>query len=372
MIYMIGGSGGPNFGDDLILSLWVRFYRENGYHGPIVVDCLGGQSSEKLHGKLEGVFFTSFIKDLAKGREGDFSYYIEKGRKFFLDSARDILLRLGFDESFAKVKLVHLYGGGYINGVWPNSGSLLGAVSQMRSQFGTPCVATGLGISPLGNLSSGEKTALSSAISSFDVFELRDSISYNEIVGFSGFSNRIIYGLDDTFLYPASDLSGKKKGSALHISGFTKSFSEWSSQQLGDFFSTCGSQFENVYFWVCNKSDVLAGDKIKQAYPALKKLTNNKLINTGMPVSSGDVMITARFHPHLLGARLGCQGYYLASSPFYKLKHKSVIDLGSPYLQTQSIAMDGAHRIQGTIVERESDLVVRKNLLAKYILASLL
>ncbi|HXS16186.1 MAG TPA: hypothetical protein VN764_03305, partial [Polyangiaceae bacterium] len=61
MIYLIGGSGGPNYGDELLMALWVRYYREMGYHGPIVVDCRGRQSSERLHGHFENVYFTSFI-----------------------------------------------------------------------------------------------------------------------------------------------------------------------------------------------------------------------------------------------------------------------------------------------------------------------
>jgi hypothetical protein len=51
-----------------------------------------------------------------------------------------------------------------------------------------------------------------------------------------------------------------------------------------------------------------------------------------LPVSVGDFMLTARFHPHLLAARLGAIGVYTDGGFYYKPKHGSIIRLGSPFV----------------------------------------
>src|SRR6187551_1563280 len=125
MIYLIGGSGGPNYGDELLMALWVRYYREMGYHGPIVVDCRGRQSSERLHGHFENVYFTSFIKKLATGRGGSFATHVANGRAFIDEHPGELTEKLaeagvcGLGWNWNQVRHVHLFGGGYINGKWP-------------------------------------------------------------------------------------------------------------------------------------------------------------------------------------------------------------------------------------------------------------
>ncbi|HEU5076765.1 MAG TPA: polysaccharide pyruvyl transferase family protein [Polyangiaceae bacterium] len=380
MIYLIGGSGGPNYGDELLMALWVRCYREMGYQGPIIVDCRGRQSSERLHGQFENVYFTSFIKQLATGRAGSFAEHVARGRAFIDEHPSEQTQKLaelevcGIGWSWNQIRHVHLFGGGYINGKWPNSASLLGAAAQLRQQYGIPCLATGLGIAPLSGLGKADAEALVEAIRSFSLFELRDLQSYNDVAALVGFRATIVCGLDDCFLYSVEGLTRPRRipGRALHLSGFEASFASVSDEALVQFLKTYQEEFPRVFFWQCNRSDVEVGERLKRLWPEMVKLTNASLLTNGAPVADGDFMVTGRFHPHLIAARAGATGYFIANSTFYSVKHSSVVDLGSPFEAMSDLRIAGVPPHRNVLKLRDNALCQRKRLLAQVLAESAL
>ncbi len=77
-----------------------------------------------------------------------------------------------------RVDLVHILGGGYINGIWPHHLALVGAARKIASRYGARVAMTGAGLIPLAE---GSGDALGSAISQFDVVDVRDEASYSAI-----------------------------------------------------------------------------------------------------------------------------------------------------------------------------------------------
>ncbi|MEG3116812.1 polysaccharide pyruvyl transferase family protein [Salinicola sp. 4072] len=371
MIYLVSGAGGPNFGDDLILALWIRYYRERGYTGPILVDFLNNASSIKLHSEDKNVYFSGFLKSMTKGREGDFSHYINVGKSKISENldgfSESIKQALGVPRfSLDQINFIHVLGGGYINGVWENSFSLLGAVSQLKKISGVKIFATGLGLSPLKPSSDSDFASINKIVRSFDFFEIRDIDSYNQISGFMGFSENVIYGLDDNFLYPIKSLVRRKRSKSLHISGFSKTFQFASDGEIISFLKNSSKEYDRILFWLCNKSDVEIANKMQSLFPGLKKLTNNMLVNVGIPFGPEDAMLTARFHPHFMAARAGVGGQYIANSQFYKSKHMSILDLGSGFEKFNSFDSFSKSR-RGHLVDRDAALVRRKRLIADHI-----
>ncbi|MDN2656483.1 polysaccharide pyruvyl transferase family protein [Cobetia sp. 14N.309.X.WAT.E.A4] len=376
MIYLIGGSGGPNYGDELIISLWIKFYREKGYNGPIVVDCLSKKNSERMHSKYSNVYFTTFIKKLAKGRDGSTSFYIDRGANFIIENKQAFIKNIEecFDDNYSfdldkDSWHIHLYGGGYINGVWKNSFSLLGAASQLKKMFGTKIFATGLGLAPINIEGGSDANHLKNVISTFDLFEVRDLDSYNQIVDICGFNKNIISGLDDSFLYSYDELCTASKHKSIHISGFSKSFEKMDDATLINYFSDANGKYDNIYFWVCNKSDIAAGDRISNLVGGVTKLTCYNLVNFGPPLNPSDIMITARFHPHFIAARAGLHGKYISNSEFYVSKHSSIVDLGSTFTKLKNVepVIKMENSSTNNLCRRDVDLVHRKNHLAQFI-----
>lgn len=345
MIYLISGSGEPNYGDDLIAYLWVKYYREHGYNGPIILDCKSIKGSIELHSELdESVYFAKHIKSLTTGRKGDVSFYIEEGREFAAKKFDTLtaMNSLGHVREFnlagSKPSFIHLIGGGYINGSWPNSFAIFGALEQLNTHRKIPCFATGLGISPINKFNNCELDQIATIIkNNFEFFEVRDIDSYTDISRIKGYIPSLINGNDDTFLYPIADILNKKLESkkTLHISGFKKSFDTINLTEIIDNLILTEA-IEEIDFWGCNKNDIEFYEQLKKDYPTINFVENQSLIYDGESIKSSDIMITSRFHPHLIGFRSGARGMYIAHSGFYNNKHRSIQALGSNFNNLKS------------------------------------
>ena len=70
-----------------------------------------------------------------------------------------------------------------------------------------------------------------------------------------------------------------------------------------------------------------------------------------IPVGVSNYMLTERFHPHLIGARLGFGGAFVSRSGYYDAKHGSVIELGSKF-EPVSLGDDVAERFDQSTPSR--------------------
>jgi len=345
VLYLISGNGGPNFGDELITLDWIKYYRDRGYRGDIFVDCKSANGASKLHHDLKNVKFGRFLKALTTGKDGTVSSYIRLGREFIDialgegtggDAGR-IFSNIPANEALADVKpisMIHLVGGGYINGAWKNSFSLLGGASQLARKLNVPVIATGLGLAPLAGLDQQDSKELKLALADFSFFEVRDERSMKLLDEASAFESNISLGLDDSFLNEPRRNEGFD-GSTLHVSLFDKHLSD-KDQRILEAVRGLAKEFDRVAFWQCNSADKKAGEIIAAEIPSTKILFNRPLLYTGLPIRAGDLMITSRFHPHLLASRLGIGGAFLVQSDFYDSKHGSVVELGSAFTRYRS------------------------------------
>ena len=71
--------------------------------------------------------------------------------------------------------------------------------------------------------------------------------------------------------------------------------------------------------------------KLGSRLPRMEVIDCADLVLKDLPVQPGDFMVTQRFHPHMLAARLGCDGVFLQDGVYYFDKHHSVLHLGSGF-----------------------------------------
>jgi len=321
MIYLIAGNGAPNFGDELIVANWLRYYREMGYNGPLVVDGKGARATEQLLRGYGDVRFVKGIPRHAEGVEGSYTDFYSLGVDFAIQQLHE----------FQGIKGIHCLGGGYASANWNNATKLLGSAAEIGRLLDIPVVATGLGISPFNLCEEADRTTWQRILNSFRIFECRDAESYTDLLSLVGREvNSLTLGLDDAFLYPVK--AQRHSGKWLHLSGFTaKIFNSDSSEA----FEKLMGEFDNTAFWSCSKPDQLVYEELLKLYPDIQLLDNERLLNNGLPLMQADFMITGRFHPHMQAARRGLHGYYIAESGFYRTKHGLVAELGSPFKQLE-------------------------------------
>jgi hypothetical protein len=340
-VYMlVGGAGVPNFGDELIMWKWLDWLRSNS-HIPdhkIVLEINHRKVGKSLG---YGDFYNTFVSgDVASARAGNrsqnFSQMFDRGYDFFsshggYSGARRLTDRL------SRASVFHLHGGGYLNDYWPFHAFSLGLACAAKNKFGCKAIATGLGLGPF---SSGESTSrIRTATEIFDYFEVRDQVS-KDLAG-----ERAVLGLDDVFL---SSVQHKTvSGRTLHLSLIGKSddnlLKASVSKELID-------SFDKVYFWVCSPQDAENYAALGSRYREIIPLTMVDLLGK-IPVGVSNYMLTERFHPHLIGARLGFGGAFVSRSGYYDAKHGSVIELGSKF-EPVSLGDDVAERFDQSTPSR--------------------
>lgn len=339
MYYLIGGSGAPNYGDELILLQWLRFLHEEvlPHHGtvPVVVDNNSVTGSTALFGaRYPGVQFVSCLKRLHHDRsKGSFLKNLVYGLGFFSEGHWRQHPELS--EAVAQVRearLIHLYGGGYIN-TWQAASSafLIGLLADAARSFEMPVVATGIGITPL-QFEEGENTApLRQALKAFSQFELRDFFGHGRLRQLAGEAAPLLCGQDDAFLYPVQAQPHSGGVRRLHLSAY-RAGNIFAQPGVQDWLRQHAPSFGETVYWECAphlEQDIVEG--LRACLPELRVASVDELLFQGPPAHPGDHMISMRYHPHLVGARLGVSGQYLAQSTYYEHKHGAVLQAGSRF-----------------------------------------
>lgn len=331
MLYMLGGAGVGNFGDELMVHKWLEFYRENGIDDSVVVDGASERIlTELFSGIHRNVHFKNVFNKLKYTGPDDFWKSLRRGLNFYKNGGlRNYPELVRWADNIQNIKLMHLHGGGYLNSLWPKSAFLLGIAAATKLEYSCKLVATGIGLLPLPKVPDEYRADLERTFNAFDIFEMRDYQSshfINEAI--SGRGN-VFFGLDDTFLTPVhSSVGGGKR---LHISFFSQAMPKL-EQVLSSAPSQFYEQFDEVLFWECMKEEDQTCQKMVLKYiQNVKTVPMKKLVLEPLPVQPNDVMLTARFHPHLLAARAGVVGFYRLDGSYYDVKQGSVVELGSPF-----------------------------------------
>lgn len=134
--YLIGGSGIPNYGDELITTLWIEYLRRlsPGLKNEIVVDVRNIKPCLDIYEQHQNVTFTNVIHKLASlKKEGDVYYHIKRGYNFISNGGLNKYPQLkDFCSLLPRLKTFHIFGGGFINSRWPNAGFYIGFGAALK------------------------------------------------------------------------------------------------------------------------------------------------------------------------------------------------------------------------------------------------
>lgn len=336
MIFLCGGAGNANLGDELIVDSWLGYFRDAGLKTEVMVDGFSAGVHRRLFScDYPGVRFVDVLGKLRfRGPDGFFAS-LERGYKFFDNGgfARHPDVR-EYGRIFEEVAICHLHGGGYLNSIWPKNAFVLGFAAALKRRFGTPICGTGLGTLPLPAPKGADAALLVDILEAFDIIETRDIESFNYIRTHCVGAN-VVFGQDDCFLNTRTLQGAGDRGERwLHLSDFPSSgFVE----EIADAIAATHDGFGRVVFWECLPRDSECADRVRAMGIDLDVRTTDRLIAEPLPVAEGDVVLTARFHPHLLSARLGAHGFFRSDRSYYDVKQKSLVVNGSPFLDVAAV-----------------------------------
>lgn len=361
-IFLLGGGGVPNYGDELIIQAWLQWYTQDICLPPGAVTVSGGNRrvlETLFQAKYPGVLFSQSVRD-ARWRAGiTFYESIEHGYGYLSDpdNAGARLMR-----ELRGTTVFHLHGGGYLNDRWPTHGFMLGVALWAKENLDCKLVGTGLGLGPMPGPEAHQKI-MQQAMQAFDILEVRDGWSH-DFIQRNYLHSDPIHGLDDSFVQGIRPQ--RRRGSTLHLSlrhdEAGGMISRWIPEQFVE-------SFDHHVFWSCAAEDAGAYVQLSKRFPYFEIASTQKLL-FDLPVSATDYMVAQRFHPHLVGARLGMQGMFRTGSDYYDIKHGLVTDLGSPFIQGEMSHLKNA-KVDfqlSDLARRSPELVGSKRALAARII----
>ena len=371
MIYLVSGSGAPNYGDELILAMWIRLIQNSRSTEDLVVDTHIPANTHRCHDLSGPLTVTDDVWQLAKkiSENLDFWGAFEIGLEFFGKGYYKKYAKTNFVSTAEKISIFHVHGGGFISTRNAKSGFLLGLAESLKRTFSTRIYGTGLGIEPF-DLPPEKHKAIRGLIDAFSVFECRDSVSAKKLNQAYGNENHVPYGLDDNYLeklkiHPSA-LSAREP--ALHLS-FSWPLPGGCDEKFFGAVNRMRDQYPNVIIWQSypwkERETII---RLVRHLGHVQVFSTEELVKAGAPVRRGDFMLTTKFHPHFVAARLGASGNYISNSLYYNIKHESISVLGSPFFrfENQIIVPENAS-VPARIVEEESAQINRKQEIARSI-----
>jgi polysaccharide pyruvyl transferase WcaK-like protein len=330
--YLVGSTGFPNFGDELVAATWLRHLAEVAPHADVWVDSQEAGSAQLLLGHLHPrVRFVDTLWRLCQDAPSQEPWQVASWVQRAVQDPGLAPRWVAGIELLARADVVHLIGGGYVTALWPERiGLLAGAAAAVRRSGGR-AVVTGQCFYPAVR---GCEPLLRALLERFDVVDVRDTPSAE----LAGDGSAVTQTCDDVFLRlgagahdlidattPAPDYMVCVQSDAGQVSTpglaalVLETLQSWGArpEQVGVVEGIPGMDRE-VY------------TLLEQELPGAQFHPFSELWASGTPIATHQRWISSRFHFHLLAAAAGATGLALSVHPeYYTTKHRSLIELGS-------------------------------------------
>lgn len=342
-LYLVGPTGFPNYGDELVAATWLRYLARTEPDAEVWLDCHSPGPAQVLLGDLHpGVRFTDTLWRLCADAPSDDPWEVAAWVRAAVRNP-GMAPRWGAGiELLGRADIVHVIGGGYVNSVWPRQVGLLAGAAAAAGCSAGRVAMTGHGLAPAP---AGAIELLRSLAGRFDVVDVRDELSAR-ILG-----SDVRCTCDDVFL----DVPKPPVGRA------TREFVLCVQSDMGqlDRSALAARVLGLLRAWDVRPDRLAVVEGIPRVDRMVYELLEPELHGAefvsfrdvwrhGVPVAAGQTWLSTRFHLHLLAAAAGASGVAMSVSPdYYAVKHRSLLDLGSNWTMLDAAGTDVPERPDG-------------------------
>lgn len=331
--YLVGATGFPNYGDELIAAGWLRYLARECPDADVWVDCHTPGNAQLLLGHLHPrVRFVDTLWRVCWEAPSEEPWEVAAFAAHAVDSPGATPRYVAGLELLRNVDVVHLIGGGYINAIWPRHLGLLAAAGAVARRFGARAAMTGAGLIPLVP---GSAALLRRLAADFEIFDVRDTASWEELDGVTARSQ----SGDDVFLNLASELLDTRPSPEAIVcvqSDLVEGDMSWLAEMTLGVLQEWDVRGEAVGYVECIPgSDRKLFDMVEPYLPGIRFYPFAEIWRHGLPARPGQRWLSTRFHPHLVAATAGAWGLAVpVNGDYYDTKHRSLVDLGSGWVIT--------------------------------------
>ncbi|TNY36892.1 polysaccharide pyruvyl transferase family protein [Thermomonospora catenispora] len=343
MYYLVGTTGHPNYGDELIAAVWLRHLAEAAPDAEVWLDCPHpGTAAVMLSHLHPNVQFTDTFWRLCREAPDDGPWQVARWvRRAIGDLGMAPRWGLG-RELAARAEVVHIIGGGYINGLWPRHYGLLAAAVGAVERSGGRAVMTGQGLWPVPEHGAQLLRDLAAHFALVDVRDEPSAQVLGDVTTVTATGDDVLFGLGPHLYRPPHEplrevvlclqsdlLSMPRPALASFVSAALRSWGVTPEQV---------AVVEGI-----PGVDRAVFDLLEPELPGARFHPFLEVWRHGLPAGPGQTWISTRFHLHLLAAAAGASGVAVSVNPdYYAVKHRSLIRRGSRW--TLSDATDVPER----------------------------
>ena len=357
-LYLVTTTGHPNYGDELIAATWLKYLARVAPASEVWIDCPNPGPSAVMLGHLHPrVRFTDTFWRLCWEAPSDGPWEVSAFVQHAINDPGLAPRWVAGIELAATADVVHLVGGGFVNGIWPRHIGLMAAAVAAVRRSGGRAVMTGQGLWPVAENAS---SLVRNLAGSFEVVDVRDEPS-TDLVSSIG---TVTTSGDDMFfgieagLYRDDDLreimvclqSDLLDVSVPAMAGF-----------LLDTLRQWGVRPEHVGFVEgIPRVDREVFALVEHDLPGARFYPFAEVLDKGLPAAEHQRWLSTRFHVHLMAAAVGAPGVAVSiNSGYYTNKHRSLIERGSGWdlsegLQVPAMPSDGGFPV-GRLQDLQED-----------------
>lgn len=332
-IYLVSTTGNPNYGDELIAATWLKYLARVAPNSDVWMDCPNpGTSAVLLNGLHPRARFTDTFWRLCWEAPSDEPWAVSAYAQSAINDPGLAPRWVAGIELAARADVVHIIGGGFINGIWPRHYGLLAATVAAARRSGGRAVLTGQGLYPVPTEA---QPLVRNLVGQFSIADVRDEPSataLGEATQVSNTGDDMFFGIqsdryrdDDLCEFMICVQSDLLEVSLPTLAGFTlDTLRAWGvhPSQVGVVEGIPGVDRD---MFALIEHD-LAGARF---YPF------SEVMDGGLPAAEGQYWLSSRFHMHLMAAAVGANGVAISvNSGYYTNKHRSLLDRGSSWSLT--------------------------------------
>lgn len=340
MYYLVGTTGFPNYGDELIAAAWLRHLAAVAPEREVWLDCPSpGPAAVLLGGLHPKVRFTDTFWRLCWEAPAEDAWEVAHWVRQAMHNPPMAVRFASGIELAGTAEVVHLIGGGYVTGIWPRHYGLMAAAAGAVERSGGRAVMTGQGLWPVP--AHGERL-LPRLAAGFELADVRDEPSTRLLAGATAVSGTC----DDIFLAVGPHLYRKPAEPLREVMLCLQSdLLAMPRPALAAFVS------DTLRAWDVppDRVGVVEGipgadrgvfDLLEPDLPGARFYPFAGVWKHGLPAGPGQTWISTRFHPHLLAAAAGAGGVAVAiNEDYYPVKHRSLVELGTGWTISDAEAL---------------------------------
>ena len=350
--YLIGESGFPNYGDELITREWVKYLAQIDPDSPVVLDCVcSGPSAAILYGlhpnlsvvdtiaqlcivDRDALWHEEFDAPATQIEEIPAARIAQRMEMQLDDEGQAPRYAAGIRLLNTRIRDLHIIGGGYMNSRWnANLARLAGAAWAQR--HGKPAMVTGIGLEPLESQDIDFVRNTARNIASFSCRDVRsrDAIDSGHEYTFLAPDDCFVNGLEGVYTSEEAALPDVMVCVQLDLVADPQALIRHVIHVLDSWGVSTGTRI-GVVECIPRDSVQAMGELHKHGFePVLFALQD--MLDSGFPARAGQRWISTRCHPHLLAAARGCSGIFIPVKPgYYDVKHEAVLRMGSRWTCT--------------------------------------